>query len=337
MASITIKDIARLAKVTPATVSYVLNGRPGVSEEKRKKILKIIEETGYIPSLSSRKLVLKRSFNIHIVVSSAHASFDNLFYNTAIKRMMEICMQKGYNLVLSNTENFENSGLMNSIAQRDVDGVVFLLDVSEDVARCLKKNKIPYVVLDAQSLDKGYSAVYCDYCESAYTATEYLISKGHTNIGFVGMKSIKDFYDATLNGYKKALSDSKITSEEFVFGVDNDEEDVNSLSEDILKFVPEITAIFCATDVIAVNLMKALTKKGVKIPDDISVCGLDDVVIAKYATPALTTIEIDKRKMGEEAISLLINKIDGEDLSKDLVCVHSKNIIERESILQIKG
>lgn len=330
MANITIKDIARLANVTPAAVSYVINNRPGVSAEKREAILKIIEETGYNPSLSSRKLVLNKSFNIHIVVSSEYASFDNLFYNAAIKRMMEICMQNGYNLVLSNTEDFENSRLLNSISQRDVDGVIFLMDAASDAQKCLKENDIPYVILDAHSKDREQSRVYCDYTESAYSAVKYLISMGHERIGFVGMKEIPEFYSATLSGYQKALSEIAVVPDEnWIFGIDKD----NTLG-DFAGRDGGLTAVLCATDIIAVNFMKELRKKGISVPEDISVCGLDDIVIAEYATPSLTTVEIDKCKMGEEAVLLLIKMIDGI-AGTEAVCVHCPNVVERESVKRI--
>ncbi|MBS7298009.1 MAG: LacI family DNA-binding transcriptional regulator [Eubacteriales bacterium] len=332
MANITIKDIARLANVTPAAVSYVINNRPGVSEEKRNTILKIIKETGYNPSLSSRKLVLNKSFNIHIVVSSEYTSFDNLFYNTAIKRMMEICMKNGYNLVLSNTEDFENSRLLHSISQRDVDGVIFLLSATPAAVQCLKENDIPYVVLDAHMTDNGSSTVFCDYSEASYASFRYLVSMGHRKIGFVGMKAIPEFFAASLNGYRKALEDSRIAlDEEWIYGVDN-EDDFGDFSS-ILSH-KGITAVLCATDIIAVNFMKELTKHNIKVPDDVSVCGLDDIVIAKYATPALTTVEIDKCKMGEEAVSLLIKMIDG-DVETENICVHCTKVIERESVKKI--
>lgn len=334
MANYTINDIARMANVSPAAVSYVINDKPGVSAETRKVIQKIIKETGYNPNLSSRKLVLNKSFNIHIVIGSAFASFDNLFYNTAIKRMMEVCTESGYNLVLSNTENFENSALRRAIQQKDVDGVIFLQDVVHGAMNFLHRHKVPYVILDAHELIEEHNSVYCDYSKAAYTAVNYLISKGHRGIGFVGMNSIQEFFDSSRKGYKRALADAGITAKnDWVHGGADDEESMQICATSFKRLIPEISAVLCATDVIAVTFIKQLTKQGVKIPEDLSVCGMDDVLIAQYCTPSLSTVEIDKKKMGETAIRLLLDMIDEKIPKKGQnVCINGEKIIERESV-----
>ncbi|MDD6309126.1 MAG: LacI family DNA-binding transcriptional regulator [Clostridia bacterium] len=337
MGNITIHDIAKKANVSPATVSYVINDRPGVSEKMRNRIRKIIEENGYNPNLSSRKLVLNKSFNIHIVMGSAFASFDNLFYNTAIKSMMEVCMHKGYNLVLSSTEDYEKSPLKRAILQKDVDGVIFLQDVVHCAVSEQQKRKIPYVVLDAHEKSAKHNSVYCDYEEAAYQAVKYLISMGHRKIGFAGMKSIAEFYESSCRGYRRALSEEGVIPEpEWMHGGEDENESIAVCAAVMGEKSRKITAVLCATDVIAVTLMKHFRQIGISVPDDISVCGMDDVLIAQYCTPSLTTIEIDKRKMGEEAIHLLISMIDGDIPSEGQnVCIHGEKVIERESVKKI--
>ncbi|MBE7025500.1 MAG: LacI family transcriptional regulator [Ruminococcaceae bacterium] len=338
MANITIHDIAKRAKVSPAAVSYVINDRPGVSKETRELIQKIIAETGYTPNLSSRKLVLSKSFNIHIVIGSAFASFDNLFYNTAIKSMMEVCMHKGYNLVLSNTENYEISPLKRAVLQKDVDGVIFLQDVVHGAVSELRKRGIPYVVLDAHERDEKHNSVYCDYAEVAYEAVNYLLSKGHKRIGFVGMKSITEFYESSCRGYKRALAEAGIIPENaWMHGVADEEESIRVCAAAMGDKARELTAVFCVTDVIAVTLMKQLSQIGISVPEDISVCGTDDVLIAQYCTPSLTTLEIDKRKMGEEAIHLLLRMINGDLPSEGQnICIRGERVVERESVKTIR-
>ncbi len=334
MANITIHDIAKRANVSPAAVSYVINNRPGVSKETRELIKKIIAETGYNPNLSSRKLVLSKSFNIHIVIGSAFASFDNLFYNTAIRRMIEVCTQNGYNLVLSGTDNYEDSPLKRAVLQKDVDGVIFLQDVVPCAVSELQKLKIPYVVLDAHELTASHNSVYCDYGEAAYSAVSYLLSKGHRRIGFVGMGSIEGFYESSRRGYMRALSEHDATPEEaWICGSADDEESIADCAARIGDRKHKLSAVLCATDVIAVTLMKQLALMGISVPGDISVCGMDDVLIARYSTPSLTTIEIDKRKMGEESIRLLLDMIDGKVPGEgQKICIHSQLVIERESV-----
>lgn len=334
MSKITIKEIARLANVTPAAVSYVINDRPGVSDEKRKAIQKIIAETGYIPNLSSQKLVRGKSFNIHVVVGSANASFDNLFYNSAIKRMMDVCSQHRYNLVLSSTETFAGSALERSIMQKDVDGVVFLQSVIPDAAVCLREKKIPYVILDAHELSDVHNSIYCDYAESAHKATSYLLEQGHRSIGFIGTDSIREFFDSACAGYQKALTEHGVTpSDDWVFSSGDTQEIDDNLVTSLSSKSLGLTAVLCITDILAVNFLRACESSGISVPRDISVCGIDDILISKYCSPALTTLEIDKFKMGENAIHLLL-KMMGEEspLTGQNICIQSGDIIERNSV-----
>ncbi len=334
MADVTIHDIARLANVSPAAVSYVINGRPGVSDKTRALILSIIEETGYNPSLTSRKLKLHRSFNIHVVIGSVHVSFDDLFYNSAIERMMDVCNDNGYSLVLSGVDHFEQSTLHRAVLQKDVDGVVFLQDVVPEAAALLEDAEIPYVILDAHDLSSRYNSVYCDYAESTHAATEYLITNGHERIGFVGSDRITAFFDAARQGYVRTLTDHGVTPCEDLVCRTADDRDIDPQTVDAL-LAAQPTAVVCATDLLAVTLMQRFAALGVRVPEDVSVCGIDDILLARYTTPALTTVEVDKQTMGEEAIRLLLNLIDKKRSAiPRQVCVHSTAIVQRESVKQ---
>ncbi len=333
MADITIKDIARLANVSPAAVSYVINDRPGVSDETREHIRRIMAEHGYTPSLTSRRLKLHRSFNIHVVIGSVHVAFDDLFYNSAIERMMQVCNEKGYSLVLSDTARFAHSSLHRAILQKDVDGVVFLQDVVAQAVTHLQQAGIPYVVLDAHKIAPDHNSVYCDYSEAAMAATAYLVEKGHRRIGFVGIDRIPEFFESARTGYAAALQQSGISPDKsWIQRCEDDRNPSDALIENIRT--SGVTAVVCATDLLAVNLMQRLQRKGVSLPEQLSVCGMDDVLIARYCTPTLTTVEIDKQKMGEAAIRLLLDILDKKrPTTGERVCVHSTTVIRRESVM----
>ena len=335
MVDVTIHDIARRANVSPAAVSYVINDRPGVSDKTRARILSIIEETGYNPSLTSRKLKLHRSFNIHVVIGSVHVSFDDLFYNSAIERMMDVCNASGYSLVLSGTADFEQSTLRRAILQKDVDGVVFLQDVMPEAAALLEDSEIPYVILDAHDLSSRHNSVYCDYAEATHTATAHLIDHGHRRIALIGPERITAFFDAARQGYVRTLTDRGITPCEELVCRTPDDNDIPLETVDAL-LAARPTAVVCATDLLAVMLMQHFAERGVRVPDDISVCGIDDIQLARYTTPALTTVEVDKQTMGEEAIRLLLNMLDKKQAATtEQVCVHGTKIVQRQSIKAI--
>ncbi len=335
MADVTIHDIARRANVSPAAVSYVINDRPGVSDKTRALILSIIEETGYNPSLTSRKLKLSRSFNIHVVIGSVHVSFDDLFYNSAIERMMDVCNDNGYSLVLSGTDHFEHSTLHRAILQKDVDGVVFLQDVVPEAVAPLENSEIPYVILDAHDLSSRYNSVYCDYAEATRAATTHLIENGHTRIAFLGPDRITAFFDAARQGYVRTLTDCGIEPCEELVCRTADDRAIHPQTVDAL-LAAQPTAVVCATDLLAVTLMQQFAARGVRVPEDVSVCGIDDILLARYTTPALTTVEVDKQTMGEEAIRLLLNMLDKKRPSTPRqVCVHSTTIVQRRSVKAI--
>ncbi len=335
MGDVTIHDIARRAKVSPAAVSYVINGRPGVSEKTRALILSIIEETGYTPNLSSRKLKLHRSFNIHVVIGSLHVAFDDLFYNSAIERMLDVCNDNGYSLVLSGTDRFEHSTLHRAIQQKDVDGVVFLQDTVPEAVALLEEAEIPYVVLDAHDLSSRHNCVYCDYAEATRAATEHLIAYGHRRIAFVGADRITAFFDAARQGYIRTLSDNGIEPDETLVCRTPNERDVPTEVADIL-LTQRPTAVVCATDLLAVALMQQLAARGVTVPRDMSVCGIDDILLGRYVTPALTTVEVDKKTMGEQAIRLLLDILDKKcSDTTNQICVRSTTVVRRDSVAKL--
>ncbi len=333
MGNITINDIARMAGVSPAAVSYVINDRPGVSPETREAIRRIIAETGYTPNLTSRKLKLHRSFNIHVVIGSVHVSFDDLFYNSAIERMLDMCNENGYSLVLSSTDC---SVLRRAIQQQDVDGVVFLQDVVAEALPPLQKQNIPYVVLDAHKLSEEHNSVYCDYGEAAHTATAYLMQQGHRRIGFVGADRIPQFFEAAHAGYTRALQENGvIPTDTWVCHCAEDRDIPDEVLEAVTALGAALTAVVCATDLLAVTLMQRLAARGVAVPQQLSVCGMDDVLIARYCTPALTTVEIDKQNMGEAAIRLLLDILDKKATGQgEKIRIPATTVVERDSVVK---
>lgn len=338
MSDVTIHDIARRANVSPAAVSYVINNRPGVGRETRALIQSIIDETGYTPSLTSRKLKLHRSFNIHVVVGSQYVAFDDLFYNSAIERMMDVCNESGLNLVLSSTDNFEHSTLARAIHQKDVDGVVFLQEAVAEAAERLDEAHIPYVVVDAHDLSSNCHSVYCDYAESMRAATEHLIAHGHRRIGLVGPERITAFFDAARRGYAGALADVDVTADEALVYRTQDERNIPTATVDAL-LAARPTAVVCATDLLAVALIQRLAARGIRVPQDMSVCGVDDILLARYTTPALSTVEVDKQTMGEEAIRLLLSLVDekneGAETAPVRICIRSNRVVQRESVAAV--
>ena len=203
--NITIDDVARLAHVSKATVSFVLNGKKGVSQATREKVLSVIEQLNYRPTLNSKRLYYQKSFTIAIVFDKSVHTFNNLFYYDIMNALLERCMAYNYVLVYSEFGIEGNELILpDNILNKDVDGLIFLKDIPLILISKLTSLEIPFVVVDDHSAHTSLYTVRTDYRLAAYTAVQYLISQGHKNIGFIGNTNISAFYLDTLTGYQFA-------------------------------------------------------------------------------------------------------------------------------------
>jgi len=333
MGKLNIKKISEMAGVSTSAVSFVLNNKKGVSEETRKKILEIIERENYTPNVNSRRLILKRSFNIFLVLDNDITTLENLFYSTVINVIVKKANKLGYNIVLSlKTGSFEKSPLLQSIKQSNADGVIFLQDIDSETMYELNKIKIPYVVIDSQKANPEYVSVKSDYELSSYVSTKYLIDCGHKRIAFIGMSKIPDFYISTFNGYKRAISEHSLTFyPHWIQGDAYDETSAYNCMRNILSSKEIPTAVFCAGDIYAIGGMNCTYDMGYRVPYDISFSSIDNIPAAEYCRPKLTTIDIDKIEMGEKAIELLDAQI-SNNLTEKVYVVKSDKIIVRDSV-----
>lgn len=327
-----IKQISKLAGVSTTTVSFVLNNRPGISEETREHVFSVIEKAGYTPNLHSRRLTLKRSFNFYVLIPS-HGSLEDVFYSTVLSTIIERAEDRGYSVTVSeHTEPFSDSKAAMAIKQRDLDGIIFLEDVCPETADYLRERKVPFVVVDSNRSAPDYPAVCCDYEESAYAATDYLIRKGHREVAFIGTQSVPDFHAVLLKGFFRAVKAHGLTVPQCWIKKEQFNTDLSSAGmRGILACTALPTAVLCATDFIAIGAMNQTLRAGLRVPDDISFCGIDNQIVALCCYPALTTVHVDTRYMAKAGVETLVAQIEGRDFEK-LVLMESNRIVERESV-----
>jgi LacI family purine nucleotide synthesis repressor len=338
MEKLNIKKISEMAGVSTTAVSFVLNNKKGVSEKTRKKILDIIERENYTPNVNSRRLILKRSFNIFLVLDNDISTLENLFYSAVINGIVGKANKLGYNVVLSlKTASFEKSPLMQAIKQNNADGVIFLQDIDNETIYELRKIKIPYVVIDSQKANPEYVCVKSNYELSSYVATKYLIDCGHKRIAFIGMSKIPDFYISTFNGYKRAISEQSLSFyPDWIQSDAYDETSAYNCMKNILNSNEVPTAVFCAGDIYAIGGMNCAYDMGYKVPYDISFSSVDNITASEYCRPKLTTIDIDKVEMGEKAIELLDAQINN-NLPEKVYVIKSDKIIVRDSVRKLNA
>ena len=332
-----ISDIAKMAGVSKTTVSFVLNQREGVSEETRKKVLDVIQRTGYTPTLNSRRLYYQKSFTIAVVFEKSAPGLDNLFSYSILNALMKRCTHYDYALVYSEY-SYDGSTytLPPNIRNRDVDGLIFLRDIPLKLISQLHSLGIPFVVADDHSEHGALHTVKADYALAATTAVNYLVEQGHRKIGFIGNMGLPSFYTQVLSGYQNALKQAQLPLElRWFFDRVDDRQSMERCIRLMLSEKNLPTAMFCMEDSLAIELIRCLQSNGIKVPEDISVIAIDDILISSQTFPALTTVALDKDALGCHAVDILMQLISGQEASS--ITISSGNLIVRESVKSIKG
>lgn len=329
---LTISDIAKAAGVSKATVSFVLNNKEGISKETRQKVLDVIKETNYKPTLNSKRLFFQKSFTIAVMFDKTGHRFDNLFYLDIMSALLKRCTAYNYSLVYSEYSYVDDvATLPDNVLNKDVDGLVFLKDLPSALIATLKNLDIPFVIADAHSKHDALYTVNVDYCLAAYTAVKYLIRQGHRRIGFIGNKHLPAFYSQIFSGYRKALQEADLPlNPTWCFEKIHNRETTEQFIAPLLSQKDLPTAIFCIEDVLAIELIRYLQKNNVSVPDDISVIAIDDIILSNEIYPGLTTVAIDKDQLGSSAIDILMNLIDKKPTNS--VSIAATDVVVRESV-----
>ena len=328
---ITIKEIAAIAGVSKAAVSYVINGKGSLSEATRKKILDIIKDTNYTPNQNSRRLINGKNYMITAASPSGASPFDNLFYLDITKAVTEKCKEFGYSLSICGLPDNADEKIPHELLGGNTDGVIFFRSAAPNILNELERQKVPFVITDAYSADSRHVTVTADNKFFAEAALKYLISKGHTDIAFITSEYLPEYYFQTYSAYKRVISgvNANIPPEWIQSGA-SDEVSAYECMSRIIDSGRIPTAVFCACDIFAVGAIKYAVERGYRIPEDISFMGIGDILISSYIKPALTTINIDKKEMGYISFDLLFGMINGE--ASESMKIKKYKLMERESV-----
>ena len=331
MKRLTVKEIANMAGVSVTAVSFVLNDKPGVSEVTREKVKRIINETGFRPNLSSKKLVEGKSYNICLMIHEGSSPFDDLFYYEIMRGLLEQSRKRGYNIIISRASR-RNNDLPDVVYSGDVDGIVYLQNVSEDLFKKTTETGLPFVVIDSHSGDERTTSITPDYKSAVFTAAGYLCEKGHSGIAMLSTDTVPDFYTATTDGFEMASKRYGFTAS--AIRVVRSEAEAYEAVKVLYESKKLPSALLCTVDAFAIGAMRAAKDMGLSVPDDISVIGIDDMLLSRYVEPPLTTVGIDKVGIGELAMEMLLKKINGDTVESVLLPME---LIERESVRQYNG
>jgi len=327
----TIEHIAQLAKVSKATVSRVLNNSPKVTEKTREKIMKVIKESGYYPSAMARRLTTNKAETIGLIIPSPQdKTFGNPFYTEILRGFTHQAKIEGYDLLLFiNEHKFNYSRLF---YDRRVDGLLLIgVKRNDKGITQLSKNKFPYILTGKVDY-KDANYVDANNKGGAYQAVSHLTNLGHKRIAYIGGSFEFVFNQERFEGYLSALRDHNLEyGKELTMESISTQESGYEAMRKILKSSSIPTAVFAANDLDAIGAMKAIKEKGLKIPEDISLVGFDDIQLASYIEPSLTTVRQPIFKMGTTAISLLVQLIEGKEKKHPKVELPTQLIIRKSS------
>ena len=316
MSSLTIRDIARMAGVSTTAVSFVLNNRSGVSDATRAKVQEIIDRTGFTPNVHTRRLNLGKSYTVQVVLRHYDHHLFNQFAMETLNSIFSVCKSLGYSVALTFTDNaLDCAQIIDSVRNKDCDGIILNQIADLSIISQLQQENVPFVCVDAHiPTELNIPMVGLDYYDAAYQATRYLAEQGHTKIGFIGPTAPDVYYHNTFGGYAAALKDANLTCDpawlaEVAYAEESAEECIHKLLQ-----LPELpTAFLCAGDVFAVNIIRYAKTRGIRIPEDISIMSLDDLLVSRYLDPPLSTMTFNKELLGEKAMRLLYQIIQGEN------------------------
>ncbi len=332
MARANIKEIAKMAGISPSAISIVINGKKGVSEETRKRVLEIIEKTNYKPNLNSRRLLFNRTDNIAVLFEKNMSPMEHAFNSELNTIILNECEAYGYNMLFASIKK-ENGKIIfpNVISSCDVDGVIMYADMDDAVYDELDRLKIPYILIDNSMPNEKHLCVRTDYCAATFLATDYLIQNGHSKIAYIGNGQLVHFNAQTFEGFKKAMTRAQLSVPfSWIKTEATDDETTAKCIKEIFADANKPTAVVCVADVYAIPAIKALREIGLNVPVDVSVAGIDDILLSKYVYPELTTVRIARKQMGKAAMELLVKRIKGE-LAESIV-VDPNEIIIRNSV-----
>lgn len=332
---VTIRDIAQATGVSATTVSNVIHGKNNrVSAETIQNINDAIKKLGYVPNMSARSLVSSSSkvigFVNHVITRNNSNFMDDPFHSAAIGAIEAALRENGYYLMLRTIETAEE--LVTFLQNWNMDGLFFTGIFKDKFFDSVAGLHIPVVLIDSYVRTSQFCNVGLEDFTGSYNATRHLIEKGHRHIAFAS-PNIKDggVLQERFLGYKAALAEASIPFDKsIIFQQEMDIESCKLACDGIIKH-REITGLVVSADIMAASIMAGLKSKGVRIPDDISIVGFDDISLAQLVSPPLTTIHQDMNLKGRLAVDFMLQLLSGKPLETTEIILPTK-LIERDSV-----
>jgi len=330
---VSIKDIATLAGVSQSTVSKALNDRSDVSEVTKRRIIEIVERLNYTPHAFGKALKKKTSENVGVIFCRYVRSLSgNPFYSRVLEGIEAELAVNNYNLILQIITESNKEELPKMLRERQVDGLILVGTFRDGYLNRILDTGTNIVMVDYNRLIKDCSQVVIDNEHGAFQAIKHCIDMGHRRIGFISGDFSRVSFQQRFEGYRKALKMNDIPLDETIVrndGLENGYEQVKYLVQE-----RDIHCIFSANDLNAIHGYKAINEMNLRIPEDVSIIGFDDIDMARMANPPLTTMRVYKEELGSIAVRILLNLIQGNSVNNTTTIVPTR-LIKRKSVYEL--
>lgn len=330
--SVTIVDVANKCGVSKATVSRAFISPQSVKEETRKIIYSAAKELNYSPNTIARALVRQRTENIAFIIhEKQYPVILNPFYAPVLEAVIREASKNKYSVFIASDHDVH---LPNgySYIRKHMDGVIFAGDITDNIVYDMLNQKLPVVLLNKVMNIDGLVCVTAAHFSGAALATQYLVDRGHRDIGLLSGHFSKQVTEARYNGYCSVMEANSLSiNKEFVLDIDPIMDVAEATFTQLLKKDNRPTAFFCTNDIIAAGAVKAALRARLRVPEDVAIVGFDDSIISSTIMPELTTIHVDTAEMGRLAMSKLLTMIDNKPLDTNKFILPTSLIVRHSA------
>jgi LacI family transcriptional regulator len=306
------KDVAERASVSVTTVSHVLNKTRYVDRKLVRRVEDAFRSLGYQPNALARGLRRQETRMLGMVVPDNR----NLYFAELARSVEDACFERGYNVILCNSDEdpAKENAYLSLLAEKRVDGIVFVASGTDrSGVQALLQHKIPVVALDRELKGMTCGSIIVDNRAGGRQATWHLIGGNHRRIGCIsGPKNLASAKER-LQGYRDALAEARLPVEPALIQMGNFHIEGGYTAVQALLDLPNrVTAIFAANDLMAIGALRGIAARGLRVPEDVAVVGFDDIALAMYTEPPLTTVKQPIREIGKLATELIMARVNGE-------------------------
>lgn len=310
-----IREIARRAKVSTATVSRAINRVPTVDPQLAKRVWKVVDELGYYPNTQARALVLGRSRIFGLIVSE----ITNPFFPEIVQTFENLAVENNYEILLTSTvhdpKRMESS--VRRMIERRVDGVAILtFGMEETLIEHLRFRKVPLVFVDVGPDVPGIANIRINYLNGIRQAVQHLAALRHARIAFVAGPSHLKSAHARTEAFKTAMAEIGLSPDLVVIGNHKMEGGMHALLE-LNRLSERPTAVLCSNDMTAIGVMREAYEQNIRVPGDLSVVGFDDIHLAQFTIPPLTTVQMSQHELARIAFQALLNEVESDPSSDE--------------------